>query len=64
MRETFYKISANVQLTIALASDLHNRKGTEALRSLGIQKPDIIAIAGDMVMGLRSDLEGLAEDGL
>ena len=62
MRETFYKIPANVQLTIALISDLHNRNGTEVLRSLEIHKPDIITIAGDMVMGLRSDLEGLAGD--
>lgn len=62
MRETFYTIPANVQLTVALVSDLHNKKGTEALRSLKIQKPDIITIAGDMVMGLRSNLEGLAGD--
>lgn len=64
MRETFYRIPANVQITIALISDLHNREGTETLRSLQQQKPDIITIAGDMVMGLRSDLEDLSEDGL
>lgn len=62
MRETFYKIPANSQLTIALISDLHNRKETEVLKSLEQKKPDIIAISGDMVMGLRSDLEGLAGD--
>lgn len=60
MKETFYKIPTSVKLTVALISDLHNRKGAEVLKSLEQKKPDAIAIAGDMVMGLRSDLEGLA----
>ena len=64
MKETLYKILADVDLTIALISDLHNRRGTDVLKSLQQQNPDIIAIAGDMVMGLRSDLEKLSGDEL
>lgn len=62
MKETFYKIQTIVNLAVALISDLHNRKGTEVLKSLEQKKPDIIAISGDIVMGLRSDFEGLAGD--
>ena len=51
MKETFYKILTRIKLAVALISDLHNRKGTEVLKSLEQRRPDIIALAGDMVMG-------------
>lgn len=64
MKETFYNIAMNINLTVAVLSDLHNRKGTEALRSMRKQRPDIITIVGDIVTGLRSVLEGLSGDEL
>lgn len=48
---TEYTITAGTGLTIALAADLHNRPCGEILRILTERRPDLIAIAGDLVDG-------------
>ena len=52
MRETIYRVGLEEQgypLTIALIADLHNKPYAAVLRSLFSHKPDLIAVAGDMV---------------
>ena len=58
MQETFYSLPGPASLKLALVSDLHNQPGTEALASLRRQKPDLICVAGDFVLG-RVPGEGL-----
>lgn len=43
---------------IALIADLHDRDGTAVLASLNREKPDIIAIAGDLTNNLPGTREG------
>ncbi|MBE6121359.1 MAG: hypothetical protein E7190_01425 [Erysipelotrichaceae bacterium] len=57
MKETFYRIRADIrkEITIALAADLHDHDCTDALESLRNRKPDLIAIAGDLIYGVKPD---------
>ena len=58
MQESFYQIPAPLALRLALAADLHNHPGDEALVSLREHRPDLICVAGDFVLG-RAPAEGL-----
>ena len=51
MNSVHYTIKANVRkrYMIALVTDLHGRDGTDVISLLQEEKPDIIAIAGDLV---------------
>lgn len=51
MKSVHYNIKANVKkcYLIALVTDLHGRDGTDAISLLQKEKPDIIAIVGDLV---------------
>lgn len=53
MRETLYKINGSVDITIGLLADTHNAEPGEILSSLSAHHPDIIAIAGDILVGYR-----------
>ena len=53
MKETFYTVRAPLNARIALLADLHEDSGEEILGSLQKQKPDLIMIAGDLVMVRR-----------
>ncbi len=53
MKETVYKINGSVDITIGLLADTHNVEPGEILSSLYSHRPDIIAIAGDMLVGYR-----------
>ena len=59
MKETVYQISAGVRLSIALIADTHNVDPSSILSSLQVHHPDIIAIAGDLLIGYRPDDENL-----
>ena len=48
----------SINRRIALLCDLHDRKGDDVIAALKQQKPDIIAIAGDLVDGNRVDYSG------
>lgn len=61
MRETRYKVNADVHFTIAVFSDLHNREGISTIESLKHNKPSMIAVPGDAVLGSRTCLAGLSE---
>ncbi len=49
MKRTHYTIKAPLDLQIALVSDLHNHPCEEVLAALREEKPDIIAVPGDMM---------------
>ena len=54
MQETFYTITTNKNITpftAALIADLHGASYKPVLASLQSQKPDLIAIAGDLRIG-------------
>ena len=53
MKEQFYVILAQFDLTVAVVADLHARDGSEVIRSLKKQKPDLITIPGDLVQKKR-----------
>lgn len=53
MRETLYKINGSVDITIGLLADTHNAEPGEILSSLSAHHPDIVAIAGDILVGYR-----------
>ena len=57
MQETFYTLPGPRDLRLALAADLHDHPGDEALASLRRWRPDLICIAGDFVLG-RAPREG------
>lgn len=58
MKEQFYAISAQFDLTIAVVADLHARDGSEVMQSLKEQKPDLITIPGDLVQKKRPQENG------
>lgn len=45
-------------LKIALAADLHDRPGGDVLARIGEYRPDLIAVAGDLMEGYRYPPEG------
>ena len=53
MREALYKINGSADITIGLLADTHNAEPGEILSSLSAHHPDIIAIAGDILVGSR-----------
>ena len=53
MKETFYKY--DVPAKICLLADIHDQPFDEVSASLRRQKPDIIAIAGDILRRVRRD---------
>ena len=53
MKETVHNIIAPVDMTIALIADFHNADPTDILSSLQAHHPDMIAIAGDFLVGYR-----------
>lgn len=59
MKETVYNIQASVNLIITLIADFHNIDPESTIRSLSAHYPDIIAIAGDFLVGYRPKGDGL-----
>jgi len=59
MKETVYNLAAPVQLRLALVSDTHNVEPSPILASLGKNRPDLICVAGDLLIGKRPEGEGL-----
>lgn len=55
MKETFYKY--NVPLKICLLSDIHDKPFDEITISLKNNKPDLIAVAGDIINRIRLDTD-------
>ena len=53
MREVFYRIPGAPKL--ALVTDFHNTRPEPVLRSLAKQRPELIAIAGDVIFGSRPE---------
>ena len=53
MREALYKINGSGDITIGLLADTHNAEPGEILSSLSAHHHDIIAIAGDILVGYR-----------
>ena len=51
MKETVYRISNKMKIKIALVADLHNASGINVLRSMEKNRPDLIAIVGDLIFG-------------
>ncbi|MBQ7922907.1 MAG: metallophosphoesterase [Clostridia bacterium] len=49
MRSTHYTVNAPLNLNIALVSDLHCYPYKEVLERVGEEKPDIIAVPGDIM---------------
>jgi predicted MPP superfamily phosphohydrolase len=63
VRTVYYSLKSNRvknSVCIALASDLHDRKGEDALTVIAKRKPDLIAIPGDLTH--RLDLPEGAKD--
>ena len=58
MKEQFYLIPAEFGFTIAVVADIHARDGSEVIRSLKEQKPDLITIPGDFVQKKRPQVNG------
>ena len=54
MRETFYHLVKGPGISIALLSDLHRADPGPVTVSLKNRKPDLIAIAGDMINWIRN----------
>lgn len=59
IKETVYHIEAPLHLTIALLSDTHNTEPTPILYSLKAHRPDLICIAGDLLLGHRPEDDSL-----
>ena len=59
MKETVYRISAGVRLSIALIADTHNVDPSSILSSLRTYQPELICITGDLLIGHRPDDENL-----
>lgn len=57
MQESFYTLPGPGNLCLALVSDLHSFPGDEALASLKKQRPELICVTGDFVLG-RAPREG------
>lgn len=55
MKETVYRIPAPVHFSIALLADTHNIAPTDILLSLKTYQPDLICIAGDILIGYRPE---------
>ena len=53
MKETVYYISAPVHINISLLADTHNTNPAPILASLRTHQPQLIAIAGDILVGYR-----------
>lgn len=53
MKETAYRIAAPIDIMIALVSDFHDSDPGEITNSLCRRRPDMIAIAGDLLVGYR-----------
>lgn len=53
MKETFYKFGSPMK--ICLLADIHDEPFDEVVRSIKRQKPDIIAIAGDIIRRVQRD---------
>lgn len=51
MKETVYRISNKKKMKIALVADLHNVSGRSALLSMEKNRPDLIAVSGDLIAG-------------
>lgn len=51
MKQTIYRISNKMKIKIALIADLHNESGRSALRSMEKNRPDLIAVVGDLIYG-------------
>lgn len=51
MRQVHYRIDANLKRSylIALVTDLHGKSPHDVIKQIRLDKPDIIAIAGDLV---------------
>ena len=54
MKERIYRISSQLNITIAIISDTHNTAQMPVIRSLKKHRPDIIAVTGDFLIGYRS----------
>lgn len=59
MKETVYSIPVSISRTIALVADFHNTDPDPIIRSLSDYQPDMIAIAGDFLVGYRPQYPGL-----
>lgn len=59
MVETFYTIPGLPVRRVAVASDLHNSPTDEVLRSLRAQRPQLIAIPGDLLLSIQPDNDTL-----
>ena len=59
MKETVYHISAPAHYSIALLADTHNTDPAPILASLQVHRPDIVAIAGDILIGYRPESDNL-----
>lgn len=55
MKETLYRIPASLSFSIALLTDTHNTDPAENVSSLQAHHPNIIAIAGDILIGYRPE---------
>lgn len=55
MKETFYRY--NVPVKICLLADIHDRPFGEIVSSLRRRRPDIIAVAGDIIERVRTDTD-------
>lgn len=56
MKETFYRINDGTGMRLALITDIHNSRGLEVIRSLENRKPELILLAGDLVLRRRSEV--------
>ena len=54
MKETFYRFDTPAK--ICLLADIHDRDFSEIAASLKVRKPDIIAVAGDILGNVRFDI--------
>lgn len=48
-------VELSAPLRIALVADLHNNPGDEIIRIIEKNRPDMIAVVGDLMVGFRSD---------
>ena len=62
MKERIYSVPAELDLMIAVVTDLHARDGTEVIQSLEKRKPDLITIPGDFVHKKRPQKNGKTLD--
>lgn len=59
MEETIYRIAAPVHFSVALLADTHNVEPSDIAASLKVHQPDMIAIAGDILIGDRPSHDNL-----